>query len=215
MASLGHIVLASHPCTCVLHRQGSQLHTLKLPKFFHFHGDFHQKWHFAHPKTSFAHPELPFLTKSMLGHNQLTHYVLIFFFAEETQNYIYIFWFFFARKHKIIFVFSIIPRHQDEADRWYCSSRKTETHLCYIVNTKAAEDLATQGPRTSAAMILTQLSCNVLTSVEEYLRHKTEELNFRSFIPHINSYYDYSIILGQVDPKIDFIKNGNQDFHLT
>ena len=25
------IVLASHPCTCVLHRQWSQLHTLKLP----------------------------------------------------------------------------------------------------------------------------------------------------------------------------------------
>ena len=59
------IVLTSHPCTCVLHRQGSQLHTLKLPKFFHFHGDFHQKWHFAHPKISFAHPELPFLAKSM------------------------------------------------------------------------------------------------------------------------------------------------------
>ena len=26
-----NIVLASHPCTCVLHRQGGQLHTLKLP----------------------------------------------------------------------------------------------------------------------------------------------------------------------------------------
>ena len=63
----GNIVLASHPCTCALHRQGSQLHTLKLPKFFHFHGDFHQKWHFAHPKISFAHPELPFLAKSMHG----------------------------------------------------------------------------------------------------------------------------------------------------
>ena len=60
------IVLASHPCTCVLHRQGSQLHTLKLPKFFNFHGDFHQKWHFAYPKISFAHPALPFLAKSMI-----------------------------------------------------------------------------------------------------------------------------------------------------
>ena len=59
------IVLASHPCTCVLQRQLSQLHTLKLPKFFHFHGDFHQNWYFAHPKISFAHPELPFLAKSM------------------------------------------------------------------------------------------------------------------------------------------------------
>ena len=43
----------------------SQLHTLRLPEFFHFHGDFHQKWHFAHLKISFAHPELPFLVKSM------------------------------------------------------------------------------------------------------------------------------------------------------
>ena len=61
-----NIVLASHPCTCVLHRQVTQLHTLKLPKFFHFHGDFHQNWYFAHPKISFAHPELPFLAKSMM-----------------------------------------------------------------------------------------------------------------------------------------------------
>ena len=43
------IVLANHPCTCVLHRQLSQLHTLKLPQFFHFHGDFHQNWHFCTP----------------------------------------------------------------------------------------------------------------------------------------------------------------------
>ena len=63
---LDAIVLASHPCTCVLQRQLSQLYTLKLPKFFHFHGDFHQNWYFAHPKISFAHPELPFLAKSML-----------------------------------------------------------------------------------------------------------------------------------------------------
>ena len=56
--SAAGIVLASHLCTCVLHRQLSQLHTLKLPKFFDFHRDFHQKWHFAHP-------ELPFLAKSM------------------------------------------------------------------------------------------------------------------------------------------------------
>ena len=54
------IALASHLCTCVLRRQLCYLHTLKLPKFFNFHGDFHQKWHFAHPEFSFAHPELPF-----------------------------------------------------------------------------------------------------------------------------------------------------------
>ena len=64
--SLWRIALASHLCTCVLHRQLCYLHTLKLPKFFNFHGDFHQKWHFAHPEFSFAHPELPFLAKSML-----------------------------------------------------------------------------------------------------------------------------------------------------
>ena len=60
------IALASHLCTCVLHRQLCYLHTLKLPKFFNFQGDFHQKWHFAHPEFSFAHPELPFLAKSMI-----------------------------------------------------------------------------------------------------------------------------------------------------
>ena len=59
------IALASHLCTCVLHRQLCYLHTLKLPKFFNFHRDFHQKWYFAHPEFSFAHPELPFLAKSM------------------------------------------------------------------------------------------------------------------------------------------------------
>ena len=58
--TLACIVLASHLCTRVLH-------TLKSPKFFHFHGDFHQKCHFAHPKISFAHPELPFLAMSMLA----------------------------------------------------------------------------------------------------------------------------------------------------
>ena len=66
LSSILRIVLASHPCTCVLQRQLSQLHTLKLPKFSHFHGDFHQNWYFAHPKISFAHPELPFLAKSMI-----------------------------------------------------------------------------------------------------------------------------------------------------
>ena len=64
--SVEYIALASHLCTCVLHRQLCYLHTLKLPKFFNFHGDFHQKWHFAHPEVSFAHPELPFLAKSMV-----------------------------------------------------------------------------------------------------------------------------------------------------
>ena len=46
----------------------------KLPQFFHFHGDFLQKWHFAHPKISFSHPELPFLAKSMgWGHSVGEH----------------------------------------------------------------------------------------------------------------------------------------------
>ena len=71
LRKMQNIVLASHPCTCVLHRQGSQLHTIKLPKFVNFHGDFHQKWHFAHPKISFAHSELPFLAKSMMQNKGL------------------------------------------------------------------------------------------------------------------------------------------------
>ena len=66
-----HIVLASHLCTCVLHRQLCYLHILKLPQFFHFRGDFHQKWHFAHPEVSLAHLELPFLAKSMGRHDAI------------------------------------------------------------------------------------------------------------------------------------------------
>ena len=70
------IVLASHLCTCVLHRHLCYLHTLKLPQFFHFHGDFHQKWHFAHPEVSLAHPELPFLAKSMFKWESLMKYIV-------------------------------------------------------------------------------------------------------------------------------------------
>ena len=74
------IVLASHLCTRVLHGQLSWLHTLKSPKFFHFRGDFHQKWRFAHPKISFAHPELPFLAKSMIccKHRACTGNIIIY-----------------------------------------------------------------------------------------------------------------------------------------
>ena len=76
--SYNTIGLASHLCTCVLHRQLCYLHTLKLPQFFHFHGDFDQKWHFAHPEVSFAHPELPFLAKSVYNtHYRFRQYVLV------------------------------------------------------------------------------------------------------------------------------------------
>ena len=37
------------------------------PWLFHFHRDFHKKWHFAHPKLSFAHHALPFLAKFMVA----------------------------------------------------------------------------------------------------------------------------------------------------
>ena len=35
-------------------------HTCQSPYFFHFHGDFHWKWHFVHPKKSCVHPDMPF-----------------------------------------------------------------------------------------------------------------------------------------------------------
>ena len=79
-----NIALASHLCTCVLHRQLCYLHTLKLPKFFNFHGDFHQKWHFAHPEFSFAHPELPFLAKSM--HNKMLNANILGAFLAATKQ---------------------------------------------------------------------------------------------------------------------------------
>ena len=41
------------------------------------------------------------------------------------------------------------------------------TYLSYVVNTMAADDLATKGARASAAMVLTSFTGNILASAPE------------------------------------------------
>ena len=54
-----------------------------------------------------------------------------------------------------IFVFSILSWHSDDEHNINPSLWKTRTPLHYIVNIISANDLATQGARASAAMVLT------------------------------------------------------------
>ena len=56
---------------------------------------------------------------------------------------------------KHIFTFHVIPLHWYDSGGWNPSSNKTRTYPFYIVNIMAAGVLATQGARTSVAMILT------------------------------------------------------------
>ena len=62
---------------------------------------------------------------------------------------------FFRGNLKHIFIFYVIPPHLYDTGGWNLSSTKTRTCPFYIVNIMAAGVLATQGARTSAAMILT------------------------------------------------------------
>ena len=65
---------------------------------------------------------------------------------------------FFRGNIKHIFTFYVIPPHGYDTGGWNPSSNKTSTYPFYIVNIMAAGVLATQGTRTSAAMLLTQLN---------------------------------------------------------
>ena len=62
---------------------------------------------------------------------------------------------FFRGNIKHICTFYVIPPHWYDTGGWNPSSNKTRTYLFYIINIMAAGVLATQGARTSAAMILT------------------------------------------------------------
>ena len=62
---------------------------------------------------------------------------------------------FFRGNIKHIFTFYVIPPHWYDTGGWNPSSNKTRTYLFYIGSIMAAGVLATQGARTSAAMILT------------------------------------------------------------
>ena len=62
---------------------------------------------------------------------------------------------FFRGNINHIFTFYVIPSHWYDTVGGIPSSNKTRTYPFYIVNIMAAGVLATQGARTSAAMILT------------------------------------------------------------
>ena len=53
--------------------------------------------------------------------------------------------------------FCVIPPHWNDTGSWIFSWSKTIIYLFYIVNIMGADDLATQGARASATMILTML----------------------------------------------------------
>ena len=61
----------------------------------------------------------------------------------------------FQEKIKIFFFFFNISQHIEKVVERYLAPWNTRTHLFCIVNTMAADVLATQGARTSAAMVLT------------------------------------------------------------
>ena len=65
---------------------------------------------------------------------------------------------FFRWNIRHIFTFHVIPLHWYDTGGWNPSSNKTMTYPFYRVNIMAAGVLATQGARTSAAMILTKLN---------------------------------------------------------
>ena len=62
---------------------------------------------------------------------------------------------FFRGNIKHIFTFYDIPTHWYDTGGWNPSSNKTRTYPFYIINIMTVGVLATQGARTSAAMILT------------------------------------------------------------
>ena len=80
-----------------------------------------------------------------------------------------------------IFAFSVISQNWDVTGSWNPSSLKTRTCGSCIGNTIAADVLAMQGAKASAAMGLSQLTCfsrNILVSAPEALKtHYIEKLS--------------------------------------
>ena len=89
---------------------------------------------------------------------------------------------------------------------WNLSSWTTRTNVSYIVNTMAADGLATQVARPSAAMVLTKFSLNMSTStpdglsMDKYIHNNTYLTNFNVYnIPlYDTSHYQFS----KVSPHI-------------
>ena len=60
----------------------------------------------------------------------------------------------YLRKHKYVHAFSIVSQYWDGTDSWNFSSWKSRACLPCTVNTMAADDLATQGAKASAAHLV-------------------------------------------------------------
>ena len=76
-------------------------------------------------------------------------------------------------KHKHIFIFYYISTLiSDGTDSKNPSSWKIAAVSFYIVNIIVADDLATQGAKASAAMVLTYFSRNIPASAPEWLNTK-------------------------------------------
>ena len=66
----------------------------------------------------------------------------------------------YFRKHEIVIAFSINSQHWDGIGSWKPSSWKRRTCLFGVVNTMVVDDLATEGARASATMVLTSFAWN-------------------------------------------------------
>ena len=84
-------------------------------------------------------------------------------------------------KHKIFFAFCIISQHWDGASSWNPSLWMTRTHPSCVVNTIAADGIATQGSRASAANVLI-CSPKICQLQHQGLTPKWEYVFFFSYI---------------------------------
>ena len=98
--------------------------------------------HIAHYRGQRANPSI---TKKLMGGRPLDRSRTLFNPLRAK---------FFRGNIKHIFTFHVIPLHWYDTGDWNPSPNKTTTCQFYIVNIMAAGVLATQGARTSAAMIL-------------------------------------------------------------
>ena len=84
-------------------------------------------------------------------------------FIDHSNLTPYFSWIYF-KKYKNIFAFSIFSSNWGTVDSWNLSSWNMRIYGSYVINVMAADDLATQGARSSAAMAFTYFSHNILGS---------------------------------------------------
>ena len=67
----------------------------------------------------------------------------------------------YLKKHKCVFVFHNITRKWNAAEGWNSVTWMTKIYPSYVVNSMAADGLATQGARASGAILLTPFILNI------------------------------------------------------